>query len=38
MPGAVIIGAGPGLGRAVARRFAGERLPIALVARGTSMR
>ena len=34
MPGAVIIGAGPGLGRAVARRFAGERLPIALVARG----
>ena len=33
MPGAVIIGAGPGLGRAVARRFARERLPVALVAR-----
>jgi NAD(P)-dependent dehydrogenase (short-subunit alcohol dehydrogenase family) len=33
MPGAVVIGAGPGIGRAVARRFARERLPVALVAR-----
>ncbi|TGB07302.1 SDR family NAD(P)-dependent oxidoreductase [Streptomyces sp. MZ04] len=33
MPGAVIIGAGPGIGRSVARRFAREGLPIALVAR-----
>jgi NAD(P)-dependent dehydrogenase (short-subunit alcohol dehydrogenase family) len=33
MPGAVIIGAGPGIGLAVARRFAREGLPIALVAR-----
>ena len=33
MPGAVIIGAGPGIGQAVARRFARERLPIALIAR-----
>ena len=33
MPGAVIVGAGPGIGRAVARRFAGEGLPVALVAR-----
>ena len=33
MPGAVIIGAGPGLGRAVALRFARERFPIALIAR-----
>ncbi|MCO5993495.1 SDR family NAD(P)-dependent oxidoreductase [Actinoallomurus rhizosphaericola] len=33
MPGAVIIGAGPGIGRAVARRFAREGLPVALVAR-----
>lgn len=33
MPGAVIIGAGPGIGRAVARRFAGEGLPITLIAR-----
>jgi NAD(P)-dependent dehydrogenase (short-subunit alcohol dehydrogenase family) len=33
MPGAVIIGAGPGIGRAVARRFAREGLPIALLAR-----
>jgi NADP-dependent 3-hydroxy acid dehydrogenase YdfG len=31
--GAVIIGAGPGIGQAVARRFAQEGLPIALVAR-----
>lgn len=34
MHGAVIIGAGPGIGRAVARRFARERLPVALIARG----
>ncbi|MBD0418269.1 SDR family NAD(P)-dependent oxidoreductase [Streptomyces sp. TRM S81-3] len=34
MPGAVIIGAGPGIGQAVARRFAREGLPIALIARG----
>ncbi|HEX4253080.1 MAG TPA: SDR family NAD(P)-dependent oxidoreductase [Pseudonocardia sp.] len=33
MPGAVIIGAGPGIGRSVARRFAREGLPIALLAR-----
>ncbi|MDA0636470.1 SDR family NAD(P)-dependent oxidoreductase [Nonomuraea sp. CA-218870] len=33
MPGAVIIGAGPGIGQAVARKFARERLPIALIAR-----
>src|SRR6476619_3148685 len=33
MPGAVIIGAGPGLGGAVALRFARERFPIALIAR-----
>ncbi|MFD0685687.1 SDR family NAD(P)-dependent oxidoreductase [Actinomadura fibrosa] len=33
MPGAVVIGAGPGIGQAVARRFAREGLPIALIAR-----
>lgn len=33
MPGAVIIGAGPGIGRSVARRFAREGLPVALVSR-----
>ncbi|MFJ4617472.1 SDR family NAD(P)-dependent oxidoreductase [Streptomyces sp. NPDC088812] len=33
MPGAVIIGAGPGVGQSVARRFAREGLPVALVAR-----
>ncbi|MGY4919474.1 SDR family NAD(P)-dependent oxidoreductase [Streptomyces sp. 900116325] len=33
MAGAVIIGAGPGIGQAVARRFAREGLPVALVAR-----
>lgn len=33
MPGAVVIGAGPGLGRAIAGRFARGGLPIALVAR-----
>jgi NAD(P)-dependent dehydrogenase (short-subunit alcohol dehydrogenase family) len=36
MPGAVIIGAGPGIGRAVAHRFAHERFPLALVARSQS--
>ncbi|WP_131786633.1 SDR family NAD(P)-dependent oxidoreductase [Protofrankia symbiont of Coriaria ruscifolia] len=34
MPGAVVIGAVPGIGRSVARRFADEGLPIALIARG----
>ncbi|MGI3198352.1 SDR family NAD(P)-dependent oxidoreductase [Streptomyces sp. GLT-R25] len=34
MSGAVIIGAGPGIGQAVARRFAREGLPITLIARG----
>lgn len=33
MSGAVIIGAGPGIGRSIARRFAGQGLPVALVAR-----
>ncbi|GAA3145224.1 SDR family NAD(P)-dependent oxidoreductase [Planomonospora alba] len=33
MPGAVVIGVGPGIGRAVARRFAREGLPIGLIAR-----
>ncbi|NUT38449.1 MAG: SDR family NAD(P)-dependent oxidoreductase [Thermoactinospora sp.] len=33
MSGVVIIGAGPGIGQAVARRFAREGLPVALVAR-----
>ncbi|MEQ4716514.1 SDR family NAD(P)-dependent oxidoreductase [Nonomuraea sp. B19D2] len=38
MPGAVIIGAGPGIGRSVARRFAREGLPVALVSRtGTAL-
>ncbi|WP_329171644.1 SDR family NAD(P)-dependent oxidoreductase [Streptomyces sp. NBC_01477] len=32
-PGAVVIGAGPGIGRSVACRFAREGLPVALVAR-----
>jgi len=32
MAGAVVIGAGPGLGAAVARRFAREDMPVALVA------
>jgi len=36
MAGAVIIGAGPGLGRAIAHRFARERFPVALVARTRS--
>jgi NAD(P)-dependent dehydrogenase (short-subunit alcohol dehydrogenase family) len=33
MPGAVIIGAGPGIGRSVALRFAREGMPVALIAR-----
>ncbi len=33
MPSAVIIGAGPGIGQAVARRFAREGMPITLIAR-----
>ena len=36
MSGAVIIGAGPGIGRSVARRFAREGLPIALIARNAA--
>ncbi|WP_433465989.1 SDR family NAD(P)-dependent oxidoreductase [Spirillospora sp. CA-128828] len=33
MAGALIIGVGPGIGRAVARRFAREGLPVGLIAR-----
>ncbi|NDU72307.1 SDR family NAD(P)-dependent oxidoreductase [Actinomadura sp. DSM 109109] len=33
MSGAVVIGAGPGIGRSVARRFAREGMPVALVTR-----
>jgi NAD(P)-dependent dehydrogenase (short-subunit alcohol dehydrogenase family) len=33
MPGVVVVGAGPGIGRSVALRFAREGLPVALVAR-----
>ncbi|TDC71670.1 SDR family NAD(P)-dependent oxidoreductase [Streptomyces hainanensis] len=33
MPGAVVIGAGPGIGRSVARRFAREGMPVAVLAR-----
>lgn len=33
MPGIIVIGAGPGIGRAVAARFAKEGLPVALIAR-----
>jgi len=36
MSGAVVIGAGPGIGRAVALRFAREGMPVALVARNAS--
>jgi NAD(P)-dependent dehydrogenase (short-subunit alcohol dehydrogenase family) len=33
MPGAVVVGAGPGIGRSVALRFAREGLPVALISR-----
>lgn len=33
MPGVVVIGAGPGIGQAVGRRFAREGLPLALISR-----
>ena len=33
MPGVVVIGAGPGIGKAVARRFAREGLPVGVIAR-----
>ncbi|MDT0318184.1 SDR family NAD(P)-dependent oxidoreductase [Streptomyces millisiae] len=33
MPGVIVIGAGPGIGRSVARRFAREGLPVAVLAR-----
>jgi len=33
MPGAIVIGAGPGIGTSVARRLAREGLPVAVVAR-----
>jgi NAD(P)-dependent dehydrogenase (short-subunit alcohol dehydrogenase family) len=33
MPGAIVIGAGPGIGTSVARRLARERLPVAVLAR-----
>jgi NAD(P)-dependent dehydrogenase (short-subunit alcohol dehydrogenase family) len=36
MAGAVVIGAGPGIGRSVAVRFAREGLPVALVARSAA--
>lgn len=36
MSGALIIGAGPGMGRSIARRFAREGLPIGLVARSAA--
>jgi NAD(P)-dependent dehydrogenase (short-subunit alcohol dehydrogenase family) len=36
MPGAIIIGAGPGIGTAVARRLAREGLPVAVLARSAS--
>jgi NAD(P)-dependent dehydrogenase (short-subunit alcohol dehydrogenase family) len=36
MPGAVIIGAGPGIGRSVARRFAQGGMPVTVVARTLS--
>ena len=35
MSGALIVGAGPGLGSAVARRFAREGMPVTLIARTT---
>jgi len=36
MPGAIVIGAGPGIGVSVARRFARQGLPIGVVARSRS--
>ncbi len=33
MPGIVVIGAGPGIGQAVGRRFAREGMPVALISR-----
>jgi NAD(P)-dependent dehydrogenase (short-subunit alcohol dehydrogenase family) len=36
MSGVVIIGAGPGIGLSVARRFAGEGLPVAVLARSAA--
>jgi NAD(P)-dependent dehydrogenase (short-subunit alcohol dehydrogenase family) len=36
MPGAIVIGAGPGIGTAVARRLAREGLPVAVLARSAS--
>lgn len=33
MPGAIVIGAGPGIGRSVALRFAREGMPVAVLAR-----
>lgn len=36
MPGAIVVGAGPGIGLSVARRFAVEGLPIGLIARSES--
>jgi NAD(P)-dependent dehydrogenase (short-subunit alcohol dehydrogenase family) len=33
MPGAIVIGAGPGIGTSVARRFARDGLPVAVLAR-----
>ena len=33
MPGAIVIGAGPGIGTSVARRFAREGMPVAVLAR-----
>jgi NAD(P)-dependent dehydrogenase (short-subunit alcohol dehydrogenase family) len=36
MPGAIIVGAGPLIGRSVARRFAREQLPVAVIAQATA--
>ncbi|MFC4947467.1 SDR family NAD(P)-dependent oxidoreductase [Pseudonocardia sp. GCM10023141] len=36
MPGAVVIGAGPGIGRSVALRFARAGLPVAVIARSAA--
>jgi NAD(P)-dependent dehydrogenase (short-subunit alcohol dehydrogenase family) len=35
-PGAIVVGAGPGIGLAVARRFAVEGLPVGLIARSAA--